>query len=207
MSYDDAPPSSDDERILFRVADRTRRFAGALVDCVAALAVSYMVRASVDHEASFWPTWDEIGTWGDDGLHLGGAYFVGAALPMVFQAVLIARSGQSLGKLVMNTRIVDEEGRTADFYRGFVLRMLPSVVVGFIPVIGLATRVAPETLVILSMLVALLALADCALVFSTDNRTLHDRIAGTYVCVVGTQRILEEQRRARKTKGRKRKAA
>jgi uncharacterized RDD family membrane protein YckC len=137
---------------------------------------------------------------------------VGIAVPLVLQAVLIARSGQSFGKLAMRTRIVDEEGRTAGFFQAFVVRTLPFTLLGVVPSFWMIGDTDFETFRTLSIAVGLVSVVDALLIYGDDNRTLHDRIAGPYVCVVGTQRILREIAEARRSqaprkKRRRRKAA
>jgi uncharacterized RDD family membrane protein YckC len=117
--------------------------------------------------------------------------------------VLIANSGQSVGKLVLGTRIIDAEGHTAGFFQGFVLRTLPVTLVALLPTLGLAVGLDVATAGVLAILAGLVSLVDCLLIFGAENRTLHDRIAGTYVCSVGTQRVLDEEQQAREEKRKK----
>ena len=84
-----------------------------------------------------------------------------AVIPYIINAVLIAKSGQSIGKKAMGVRIVDDEtGQTAGLAQGFLARHVAFGVVAFVP---------------------LVALIDLIYLFGEDHRALHDRFAGTSV--------------------------
>ncbi len=91
---------------------------------------------------------------------------VGYLIPAVINGVLIAKSGQSVGKKVVGTRMIDQESRTpVGFVQGFLVR---TILFGFlvaIPLIGL-----------------ILAIVDIVFLFTDQNhQTLHDKLAKTLV--------------------------
>lgn len=102
----------------------------------------------------------------------------GALLAVVLvQGALIARRGQSLGKLALRMRMVLADGRTAGLLRGFVMRTLP-----FWAILLAARTVLPWRLAetVLGGLVILVML-DSLLILGVTRRCAHDRIAGTHV--------------------------
>ena len=104
-----------------------------------------------------------------------------AAVPLVIQALLIARSGQSVGKHMLGLRIIRGDGRPAGVFQGFVMRELPfralTFVAGLAPLLGAGRRLGAGVAA-LSMVINLL---DDACILGAERRCLHDRIAGTRV--------------------------
>jgi uncharacterized RDD family membrane protein YckC len=88
----------------------------------------------------------------------------------LIQVLLIARRGQTLGKILLKIKIVDEVTlEKSSFYRSVLLR---SVLVKYI---GYSIK----------YISTILFLADLIFLFSTKNQTLHDRLAKTLVIKVG----------------------
>ena len=84
------------------------------------------------------------------------------------QLWMVVTSGQTIGKRVLDLRIVTfEDGTNPGFVKVFLLRAVLPAVLGAIPLIGL-----PFTL------------ADYGFIFRADRRCLHDLIAGTKVIKV-----------------------
>ncbi len=95
---------------------------------------------------------------------------------LALQASLIRLSGQSIGKRLMNIRIVDATtGQLGSVWRSFMLRS-----VLFILLFNM-----------LGLLAAPILIADLALLFSQRRQTLHDRVART---VVITSAVAEIER-------------
>jgi uncharacterized RDD family membrane protein YckC len=99
------------------------------------------------------------------------------ALPVLaLQWVLIVVRGQSIGKLLLRTRIVLEDGSLPGFGRGVALRAWPLLFLQLLQLtlpIGMLGGKQP---------LALLALADALFIFRRgERRCLHDYIAGTWV--------------------------
>ncbi|QDT04757.1 RDD family protein [Rubripirellula lacrimiformis] len=84
------------------------------------------------------------------------------ALVLALNAVLVTKSGQTVGKKAVGTRIVMQDTRELPgFIQGWLLRSL---------VFGIANQFIP-----------FLAFIDGCFVFTENARMLHDRIAGTVV--------------------------
>lgn len=90
---------------------------------------------------------------------------VPAELPIaIYQWMLVARTGQTIGKKMMRIRIVRTDGGPVGFGDGVALRDWVMRAVGFIPCVG-----------------GLISLVGILMIFGQERRCLHDRIAGTKV--------------------------
>jgi len=100
-----------------------------------------------------------------------GTYgLVAAALMIsvvVVQSLLIARRGQTLGKMVAKTRIVLVDGTPAPFAQAVLLRYWGTILLGYVPLVG-----------------QWLVMVDALFVFRSDRRCIHDLVAGTKVIKV-----------------------
>ncbi len=120
-------------------------------------------------------------------LSSGGILQLMLAVPtLLLQAILISLRGQSLGKLIIKTRIVDfETGAKVGFARAVLVRewlfWVPSLVsyqiLDSVPRGGGLS----SWIVILAALVGLVVIADHVCIFLTKNRCLHDLVAATRV--------------------------
>lgn len=92
-------------------------------------------------------------------------------LPLtIYQWVLVARQGQSLGKKWLGIRIVKLDGSPVGFGRGVALRGWVPTVLAQIPYIG-----------------SIFGLADALFIFGEERRCLHDYIAGTKVILAASR--------------------
>lgn len=91
----------------------------------------------------------------------GGMLVVG-----IVNWILIAQSGQSLGKKIVGTRIVRLDGSLPGFGYGVALRSWIPAIIGLIPWVG-----------------GLFGLVDILFIFGQERRCVHDHIAGTRVVV------------------------
>jgi uncharacterized RDD family membrane protein YckC len=89
-----------------------------------------------------------------------------AMLPVaVVQMALLSLRGQTLGKMLMGVRVVDQDdGRNPGFVRAVLMR-----------------QVLPGMIVALPCLGRVFWLADCLCIFGEERRCFHDLIAGTKV--------------------------
>jgi uncharacterized RDD family membrane protein YckC len=137
------------------LASRWKRLGGQLIDGVIALVlvlpVMFLIgafdhaRLSLVHQL----------TW----LVLGLGVF------LAVNGYLLAKSGQTVGKKLVGTRIVDLESRQIlPLGKVFGLRVLPLALIAQIPGIG-----------------AIFSLVDALFIFRNDKRCVHDLIAGTVV--------------------------
>ena len=97
-------------------------------------------------------------------------------VPFALQWWLITRRGQSVGKILLRTRVVMADGSLPGFVHGVALRVWPV----------LAATILPSLLPVtagggLQMLGLLVAIVDGLAIFSAGRRCIHDRMAGTYV--------------------------
>ncbi len=139
-----------------QIAGAGTRLAGAIVDGLlqmlgVGIGIGCLVAIGVVTEGS------------DVGAIIGFVLLgVFALIPVIINAVLIAKSGQTVGKKVVKTRIVIEAtGQLPGFAKGWLVRTI---------VFGMIAQFVP-----------FLPLIDALFVFSEDAKTLHDRLAGTVV--------------------------
>ena len=93
------------------------------------------------------------------------AFFVAAwASFLILNGYLLFNRGQTIGKVIMSTKIVDLSGNTPNLGKLLVLRYLVPGIVTQIPIIG-----------------GLASLANALFIFGKERRCLHDYIAGTRV--------------------------
>ena len=84
---------------------------------------------------------------------------------LIVQMILLAMRGQTIGKIILRIRIVDNvTGTHAGWARLILLRTLVQSIIASIPFIGF-----------------IYALVDALFIFRADHRTIHDLIAGTRV--------------------------
>jgi uncharacterized RDD family membrane protein YckC len=89
----------------------------------------------------------------------------GVLVVPIINAYLISISGQSVGKKVAKTRIVDlQSGEQSRFVQGFLIRNFVFGMITSIPCIG-----------------PIIALADLIMLFPEPHETLHDKLAKTAV--------------------------
>ena len=147
------------EEEVFVLAGRGQRLGGALLDSLIAIVVSapVMLVAGVFKQMAN----GEAMTLGQKAF-----FFVfGLVVFLVINGYLLAKRGQTVGKMVAGTRIVSHEtGQILSLGRVFCLRLLPLSIIGQIPFIG-----------------GLFALVDTLFIFRQDRRCIHDLIAGSTV--------------------------
>jgi uncharacterized RDD family membrane protein YckC len=83
---------------------------------------------------------------------------------IIYNLVLLHRNGQTIGKRLLNIKIVRTDGDRASLSRIFFLRALPIGLLGLIPYAG-----------------RFIGLVDALMIFGQEKRCLHDRIADTIV--------------------------
>lgn len=88
----------------------------------------------------------------------------GLALYLLLNGYLLAKRGQTLGKRILRTKVVDLAGNRPSFNRLVFVRYLIPNLVGNIPVVG-----------------SWLLVVDVLFIFRQEHRCLHDYLAGTRV--------------------------
>jgi uncharacterized RDD family membrane protein YckC len=141
------------------LARRTQRFAAAMIDGTIILALMWV--------AGRLTSWDP---WGDDALKrslwepvLLQTLFV-FAIFVVVQGLLLARRGQTIGKIALRIRITRRDGSPVSLRRMLGLRYGVGYVFAIIPMLG-----------------QLFTLVDSLLIFRSSRRCLHDVMADTIV--------------------------
>lgn len=134
------------------LAEPSARLAAVLVDV--GLRLAYLLVVAVGAALSS-PVVVRVGS------HAGWIAFVAL---FVIDLVLLARTGQTLGKRALGLRIVRGDGSRAPLGRLFWLRSVAPAVLGSVPLVGW-----------------LFGLIDTLAIFGADRRTLHDRMADTIV--------------------------
>ena len=155
-----APPSTDDTPLPSGgqgtaprpLASLGARLAGSLVDGLiygVPLVPAFVLLEMSDDSAM---------------LALAGLGFVGFAVIGIVQIYLISTSGQSLGKKLLKTRIIREDGSPVDFVSAVLVRAWLVGLIGVIPIVG-----------------SLFQLADPLFIFGERRQCIHDHIANTLV--------------------------
>lgn len=142
-----------------KLADRGKRLGGALIDGIIAVVVilPIMYVAGV---------FDRI----QEGQQMSITqtvvfFFVGLAVYLAINGVLLVKHGQTVGKKVVGTRIVSNEtGKILPLGKIVGLRILPLSLINQIPAVG-----------------SIFGLVNALFIFRQDKRCIHDLIAGTVV--------------------------
>jgi len=93
------------------------------------------------------------------------AFLVGQTLFLILNGVFLNNNGQTIGKKIMNIKIVSMERKQVGIIKLYTLRYLVFSFVNQIPAVG-----------------SLINLVNILFIFGKERRCLHDRIAGT--CVI-----------------------
>jgi uncharacterized RDD family membrane protein YckC len=175
-SYWEGPPEEAPDLL----ATRWQRLGGAIVDTFFDGFMAW-IPAVLLHAASLDPFPKPAGkqvSWMPSPLLM----LLFSALPTAIQWWLIARSGQSVGKKLAETRIVTLDGTVAGFVHGVALRWMPRLALSIVDT--LMATFAPWAMLVktaVSGAISLVLVADPLFIFGPDKRCVHDYIAGTRV--------------------------
>ena len=89
---------------------------------------------------------------------------LGVLVVLVIDLVMLHRSGQTIGKRMLNVKIIRSDGSRAGLTRIFFLRMLVPGLIGGIPFVGF-----------------IFTIVDPLFIFQESRRCVHDLIADTVV--------------------------
>jgi len=89
---------------------------------------------------------------------------IGFIVFLLLNGYLLYKKGQTIGKVIVKTKIVDLNGNVPEFNKLIALRYLVFGVTGLIPFVG-----------------NVVALANALFIFGKERRCLHDYLAGTRV--------------------------
>ncbi len=154
-----SPPAADLEISQGSIlASRWARLAGSLVDGI----VSMIILGPVMYFTGFW----ERAMSGEvpilDTIIYG---LLGLVVYLVLNGYLLSKHGQTIGKLVLGTKIISvETNEILPLWKVFVVRYLPLAILTNLPLIG-----------------PLIVMIDSLFIFRKDKRCVHDLIAGTKV--------------------------
>ena len=148
----------DVEQATIDLASRWKRLGGALIDAIIELAILFPVMIIMG-------IWEE--SLRGEGLTLSqqAVYFaIALAVFLALNGYLLYTKGQTIGKTVVKTKIVDLSGNLPPFGKLLVLRYLIPWLIAAIPIVG-----------------GLFELVNVLFIFGSERRCVHDYIAGTRV--------------------------
>ena len=169
---------SEDEPENFATAPLIARFMGNLVDSLVILVIGFatsfasdpLIRLAVSRAGEV-----SSGLWAA----LLNTPFVYLVFVLV-NAPLLQRSGQTIGKMIVKTKIVTVDGRKPSM-RALIVRRY-----GFMILISSIFR-------------AILVIPDALLILRSDRRCLHDLIAGTKVVILKPELISRPRKPSRRS--------
>lgn len=140
------------------VASRWKRLGGAIIDILVVMAIVYPIMfATGILQQSF----------SEGNLTIGQQIFfsgVGCVVFLILNGYLLFKRGQTIGKVIVKTRIVDMNRNLPNFGKLIILRYFILWLLNLIPIIGGA-----------------IGLVNVLFIFGKDCRCLHDYLAGTQV--------------------------
>ena len=146
------------EEATIDLASRWKRLGGALIDAIISMAILFPVMIVTG-------IWEK--SLRGEGLSLSqqAVYFaVGLAVFLALNGYLLYTKGQTIGKTVVKTRIVDLNGNLPPFGKLITLRYLVLWVITAIPIVG-----------------GVFGVVNVLVIFGSERRCVHDYIAGTRV--------------------------
>ena len=154
-----SPPAADlDLPQGNHLASRWARLGGSLVDGV----ISVIILGPVMFYTGFWERAMSDNLSISDTILYG---LLGLAIYLVLNGYLLSKHGQTIGKLLLGTRIVSvDTNEILPLWKAFCLRYLPLAVSANLPIVG-----------------PFIVMIDSLFVFRKNKRCLHDLIAGTKV--------------------------
>jgi len=153
------------------LASRSQRLLGAFVDGILMSIISFAISAAFGLSPLLNPNVTVS----------FGAQMLQSALGMVafllVHGYLLFTQGQTVGKWLLGTRIVDARtGQLLPFTRVYIIRYL-----WLTPLVLLIPFLPPGLIVLLSSIVGFINLGDSLLIFGRERRCLHDYLAGSVV--------------------------
>ena len=143
------------------LASLSARFLGSFIDSVIGLIVIYALLFAAG-------IWDQVIAPTTSPIVPVQIAVIGLLGFLTLHGYTLATRGQTLGKVVMKTRIVSVvNGEILPLWKVVALRYLPLTLVGVIPFVG-----------------SFAGLIDALFVFRQDRRCLHDFVAGTRVIAI-----------------------
>ncbi len=139
------------------LASRWNRLGGFLIDSLVSLVIVLLIMLVTGEQEQILQGQLTIG-------QRVVFFVVGYMVFLLLHGYLLYSKGQTIGKLVVKTRIVDRKGHVPPFGKLFLLRILLPNLVAQIPLVG-----------------SLVIMVDTLFIFGEESRCLHDYLAGTWV--------------------------
>jgi uncharacterized RDD family membrane protein YckC len=140
------------------LASRWHRLGGALLDVLIMMIITVPVMMATG-------IFSQISQGRQMSIAQGVFFLIfGFVVFLILHGYLLSKHGQTIGKRVMGTRIVDLNGEIVPLAKVFLLRYFVIGVIAQIPIIG-----------------NLLGLVNALFIFGKNKRCIHDLIAGTKV--------------------------
>jgi len=146
------------EEATINLASRWKRLGGSLIDAIIELVILFPVMIAT----GIWEKSLRV-----EGLTLSqqAVYFaISLAVFLALNGYLLHAKGQTIGKTVVKTKIVDLNGNLLPFGKLIVLRYLIPWLIAAIPIVG-----------------GLFVVVNMLFIFGAERRCVHDYIAGTRV--------------------------
>ena len=155
IEYDD---TEEINAISLNMASRWKRLAGAIIDGI----VSGMIMVIIMYQMGLLQkTFERVPFTISEKIYI---FIIGWLIFLVIQGYLLFKRGQTIGKALVSTKIVDLNGNIPNFGKIFFLRYFIFGLIGQIPFVG-----------------GLFNIADVLFIFGAERRCIHDYLAGTVV--------------------------
>lgn len=140
------------------LASRWRRLGAAIIDGIISMIVVFV---SMHQMGILKRSFEGVKMTINEQLYL---FIISWVAFLIINGYLLYKRGQTVGKLMVNTQIVDLKGKIPNFGKILLLRYLVFGLIAQIPLIG-----------------GLFNLVDILFIFGRERRCLHDYLAGTVV--------------------------
>lgn len=160
LSEDRADYDYEDDRRPYEYASRWARLGAAIVDALITGAVNFAILIPLG-----FIDFDDPEKMEQLSVAIPSA-LIGMGVYLALHSYLLAKNGQTIGKKLLNIKIVRTSGEKISYGRIVGLRLLPIWIIANIPLIG-----------------GIIALADVLLIFREERNCLHDDIADSRVIV------------------------
>ena len=146
------------EEVNLTLASRWKRLGGAIIDSIISMIIAFIFMSQMGilkrlFEGERMTITEQI-----------YLFIIGWAAFLIIQGYLLYKRGQTIGKALVGTKIVDLKGNIPNFGKLLLLRYFVFGLTAQIPFIG-----------------GLFGLANVLFIFGEDRRCLHDHLAGTVV--------------------------
>lgn len=146
------------------LATRSERFAGAFVDGLVQIILVVPASFALVFILMMVMTIEDVNSLGFELVTSVLGFFIGAGAFLLVNGYLLATRGQTVGKVLLKTKIVSDSGEQLPLSHLVLRRYVPIWAVTSLPWIG-----------------GLFGLANALAIFRENRKCIHDDIAGTKV--------------------------